>query len=59
MGAFRLIETRIREVGSGQIRSGLDSAMLVTLPPGSYTAKVSGFGGITGVALIEIYEMPN
>ena len=54
VGAFRLIETRIREV-----RSGLDAAMLVTLPPGSYTAKVTGFRGATGVALIEIYEMPN
>jgi hypothetical protein len=59
VGAFRLIETRIRDVRSGEVRSGLDSAMLVTLPPGSYTAKVSGFQGITGVALIEIYEIPN
>jgi hypothetical protein len=53
-GAFRLLEERIREV-----RSGLDAAMLVTLPPGSYTAKATGFRGATGVALIEIYEMPN
>ncbi len=53
VGAFRLLEERIRS-----IRSGLDSVMLVTLEPGSYTAKVSGFEGATGVALIEIYEMP-
>jgi hypothetical protein len=51
VGAFTLSETRR---GSG----GLDAAMLITLQPGAYTAKVSGFEGATGVALIEIYEMP-
>jgi outer membrane protein assembly factor BamB/subtilisin family serine protease len=35
-----------------------DAALLVTLPPGSYTAQVSGVGNTTGVALIEIYEVP-
>ncbi|HMD60827.1 MAG TPA: hypothetical protein VKG78_05330 [Opitutaceae bacterium] len=35
-----------------------DSAILVTLPPGAYTAQVSGASGDTGVALVEIYEMP-
>jgi hypothetical protein len=35
-----------------------DSAMIVTLEPGSYTAKVSGFDGGTGVALVEVYELP-
>jgi hypothetical protein len=35
-----------------------DSAILVTLPPGSYTAQVSGVSGDTGVALVEIYEVP-
>jgi hypothetical protein len=35
-----------------------DSAMLVTLTPGSYTAQVSGVGAATGVALVEIYEVP-
>jgi hypothetical protein len=35
-----------------------DSAMLVTLSPGNYTALVSGAGGATGTALIEIYEVP-
>jgi uncharacterized repeat protein (TIGR03806 family) len=32
-----------------------DSALLLTLSPGSYSATVSGVGGTTGVALIEIY----
>lgn len=35
-----------------------DCAILVTLPPGGYTAQVSGVGGTTGVALIEVYEVP-
>ena len=44
MGAFALT------AGSG------DSAMVVTLPPGSYTAIVSGAGGTTGTALAEVYK---
>ena len=35
-----------------------DSAVLVTLPPGAYTAQVSGAGGSTGIALLEVYEEP-
>ena len=35
-----------------------DSAVIVTLAPGSYTAQVSSANGTTGVALVEIYEMP-
>jgi hypothetical protein len=35
-----------------------DAVLLVTLPPGSYTAQVSGVGGSTGVALVEVYEVP-
>jgi len=38
--------------------ASLDSAMLVTLPPGAYTAQVSGVSGDTGVALVEVYEVP-
>ena len=34
-----------------------DSAILITLPPGSYTAEVSGASGDTGVALVEVYEV--
>jgi hypothetical protein len=32
--------------------------MVVTLPPGAYTAQVSGTNGTTGIALIEVYELP-
>jgi uncharacterized repeat protein (TIGR01451 family) len=35
----------------------LESAILITLPPGAYTAIVSGVGGGTGVGLIEAFEM--
>jgi hypothetical protein len=35
-----------------------DSALLLTLPPGSYTAQVSGVNNATGIALVEIYEVP-
>jgi hypothetical protein len=35
-----------------------DSALLVTLPPGAYTAQISGASGDTGVALVEVYDVP-
>ena len=35
-----------------------DAVLLVTLPPGNYTAKVSGVGNTTGVALLEVYILP-
>jgi hypothetical protein len=34
-----------------------ESAILITLPPGAYTAIVSGVGGGTGVGLVEAFEM--
>jgi hypothetical protein len=36
----------------------LDAALLITLPPGTYTVIVSGAGGLTGVGLVEVYEVP-
>lgn len=35
-----------------------DAALLARLLPGSYTVKVSGVGDTTGVALVEVYEVP-
>lgn len=32
-----------------------DSAVLVTVPPGSYSAQIEGGSGDTGIALLEIY----
>jgi hypothetical protein len=34
-----------------------DSALLITLPPGAYTAEASGASGDTGVAIVEVYEV--
>ncbi len=34
-----------------------DSALLITLPAGAYTAQVAGANQTTGIALIEIYEV--
>jgi hypothetical protein len=39
------------------IPGGRDAALLVTLAPGGYTVQVSGVGGATGDALIELYEV--
>ncbi len=35
-----------------------DAAILLTLPPGTYTAQVTGVANSTGVALVEVYEIP-
>ncbi len=35
-----------------------DAALVATLQPGNYTAQVTGVGNTTGVALIEVYELP-
>ncbi len=34
-----------------------DAAILRTLPPGNYTALVTGLNGTTGIALVEAYEI--
>ena len=38
--------------------SSRDAVLLVTLQPGQYSVVVSGVGNTTGVALLEVYEMP-
>lgn len=38
--------------------ASLDAALLTELPPGAYTVQVSGAAGTTGVALVEVYEVP-
>jgi len=35
----------------------LESAILITLAPGAYTALVSGFAGTTGVGLVAVFEV--
>lgn len=36
----------------------VESAILVTLQPGAYTAIVSGVGGTTGVGIVEVFRVP-
>ncbi len=47
VGAFRLSPAASR-----------DAALVLTLAPGNYTVQVSGVGGATGTALVEVYEVP-
>ena len=35
-----------------------DAALLVALPPGAYTAQVTGVGGASGRVIVEVYEVP-
>ncbi|MES2693923.1 MAG: lamin tail domain-containing protein [Verrucomicrobiota bacterium] len=47
------------QVGAFALAAGsLDAALVVTLPPGNYTAQASGVGNTTGTALVEIYVVP-
>jgi hypothetical protein len=53
------IATAAGQVGAFALPSGSpDAALLVTLSAGAYTATVSGAGGTTGTALVEIYVVP-
>ncbi len=42
---------------SWSVPTSHDSALLITLPPGSYTAAAAGESGDTGVAIVEVYEV--
>jgi len=53
------ISTDETNAGAFPFASGsADSAVVVTLPPGNYTGQITGAGGVTGIALFEIYELP-
>ena len=34
-----------------------DAVLLITLPPGPYSARISGVGGGGGIAIVEVYEV--
>jgi len=47
------------QVGAFSLASGsADCALVVSLPPGTYTVQVAGASNTTGVALVEVYELP-
>lgn len=53
------IEQAGNAVGAFALPPGsLDSAVLLTLPPGDYTAELSSANGQPGVGLIEVYQLP-
>ncbi len=53
------IAAAARATGAFSLTSGSkDAAIIVTLAPGSYTAQVTSSNASTGVAMVEIYEIP-
>jgi hypothetical protein len=58
-GDSAAITSAAAQVGAFAFASGsADSAVVLNLPPGSYTAQVSNVSQVTGAALVEIYEVP-
>lgn len=53
------IDTAGSTAGAFRLQPGSnDCAVLLSLSPGAYTAQVTGATGSTGIALIEIYQVP-
>jgi len=53
------IRTTAAKVGAFALTDGSkDSVILASLSPGAYTIQVSGADNTTGIALIEVYEVP-
>jgi Tol biopolymer transport system component len=54
-----LVANATVQAGAFPLASGSkDAVILMTLPPGLYTAVVTGANGATGIALVEVYEVP-
>ncbi len=52
------LRTAFGQAGAfGLVDGSRDSAVVIRLPPGAYTATASGVGGTTGRALIEVYDL--
>ncbi len=56
-GGGSSLSTAATQVGAFTLTSAYESVLLLTLPPGVYTAQVSGVNGATGIALVEVYEV--
>jgi hypothetical protein len=58
-GGDPVISSTAASVGafSWSVPTSHDSALLITLPPGNYTAECSGSSGDSGVAIVEVYEV--
>ena len=49
--------TRVNAFNIGSPASK-DAMLLLTLPPGGYTAMAAGNSGTSGLAIVEVYEVP-
>ena len=49
-----------RSVGAFPLVDGAskDAVLLISLPPGTYSARISGVGTSAGTAIVEVYEVP-
>lgn len=55
-GAGTLAST-MAQVGAFPLSNdSFDAALLLTLEPGVYSAQVSGYNGLTGIAIVEVYD---
>jgi hypothetical protein len=53
------LEAAMLEAGAFPLpRGSRDAALLLTLEPGIYTARATSAGGTSGVALVEVYQLP-
>jgi hypothetical protein len=54
------IATAAAAVGAFPLTGGTskDAVLLVTLPPGAYSARLNGANGAGGAAIVEVYEVP-
>ncbi|RME69380.1 MAG: hypothetical protein D6781_08690, partial [Verrucomicrobia bacterium] len=53
-----VLEDAFGEVGAFALAAdSLDAALVETLAPGSYSVHLEGFGGDTGIGLVEVYEL--
>lgn len=59
-GGDAAIQATMASVGAFALTGATskDSVLLVTLPPGNYTATVQPADGRTGMVIIEVYEVP-
>ena len=58
-GGSTALSNTFTQVGAFQLDpSSADSALVISLPAGSYTAQITGAGGATGSVLAELYEVP-
>ncbi|HEX2100568.1 MAG TPA: choice-of-anchor tandem repeat GloVer-containing protein, partial [Candidatus Synoicihabitans sp.] len=58
-GGSSALSAAFTQVGAFPLpANSADAALLITLMPGAYSAHVIGVGNTTGVALVEVYEVP-